>query len=169
MSAKEQVEGFRFGNWTVLFRLKTPFVECVCDCGSRKSVHLGALKQGQSKSCGCSTNQFISSANTKHGGARRSGYSREYNSWRMMWERCARKDHKFYHNYGGRGIVICDRWKDFSAFKEDMGNRPEGMSLDRINTLGNYEPENCKWSTRREQNLNRRPYKHTKKRVYKNK
>ena len=82
-------------------------------------------------------------------------------------ERCFNVKHKYFYNYGGRGVTVCERWMDFKNFREDMGERGDGLSIDRINTFGNYEPGNCKWSTRREQSLNRRPYKHTKKRVFK--
>lgn len=84
----------------------------------------------------------------------------EYNSWRAMKERCYNKKNMAYKNYGGRGIKVCDRWLDradgFTNFFSDMGKRPEGCSLDRIDTNGDYRPENCKWSNRQQQNINRR-------------
>jgi len=164
---KEQCEGCRFGLWTIEQRLQKGYVDCTCDCGVRKSVSLATLKSGLSRSCGCNAGNFISESKIRHGGSKRSGYTPEYNSWRMMKERCLNKNHKHYNNYGGRGIVICPQWMEFEAFRSDMGSRPPKMSLDRIDTDGNYEPLNCKWSTRREQNLGRRPYKHKKKRVSK--
>lgn len=87
-------------------------------------------------------------------------HSKEYNSWRGMRERCNYSKHKYYNNYGGRGISVCERWnKSFINFYKDMGPRPEGSSIDRINTDGNYEPSNCRWATRQEQTLNSKKHK----------
>ena len=86
-----------------------------------------------------------------------------YNTWYKMKERCLDKTHKSYPNYGGRGITICKRWRNsFHAFVEDMGDRPDGMSVDRIDNQGNYEPDNCRWATREQQSRNRRVYKTSK-------
>ena len=93
-------------------------------------------------------------------------YKREWESkesnklratWYSMKQRCYNPNSAAYKNYGGRGIKVCDKWlKSFEAFYDDMGTRPEGMSIDRINNDGNYEPSNCKWSTPKEQSSNRR-------------
>lgn len=82
-----------------------------------------------------------------------------YNSWCQMKQRCFNPNCISYPNYGGRGIKICERWLKFENFYQDMGDRPEDKSLDRIDNDGNYEPNNCKWSTRKEQVNNRRPDK----------
>ena len=82
--------------------------------------------------------------------------TREYFSWVAMKQRCTNRNHNSYHNYGGRGIRICKRWRLFELFYKDMGNRPDGHSLDRINNNGNYNKLNCKWSSRMEQNSNKR-------------
>lgn len=76
--------------------------------------------------------------------------------WADMKSRCSNENHKAYHNYGGRGIRVCERWQSFDNFYSDMAPRPEGMMLDRIDNDAGYGPENCKWSTRKEQNSNRR-------------
>jgi len=79
-----------------------------------------------------------------------------YLSWRAMNWRCHKPDHHNYRNYGGRGIVVCDRWRTFANFLADMGQRPEGSSIDRIDPDGNYEPNNCRWATNLEQRRNKR-------------
>lgn len=81
---------------------------------------------------------------------------RLYWVWADMIGRCTNANHKAFKNYGGRGVAVCERWRSFKSFAEDMGERPDGALLDRKNNNGNYEPNNCKWSTRKEQNSNRR-------------
>ena len=84
------------------------------------------------------------------------GQHHVYWTWAGMWQRCTNPKGPSYKNYGGRGIRVCQRWKSFQVFLADMGPRPPGMSLDRINNDGNYEPSNCRWTTQREQVRNRR-------------
>lgn len=81
----------------------------------------------------------------------------EYHAWVNMKDRCLNPKHKQYKDYGGRGIQICERWLKLENFFKDMGERPSGLTLDRINNDGNYEPSNCKWATWKEQQNNRRP------------
>lgn len=85
--------------------------------------------------------------------------NRTYETWKGMRERCLRKKCKIYKYYGGRGIKICRRWNDFAKFLKDMGERPTGRSIDRINNNGNYEPGNCRWATPLQQSRNRRNVK----------
>ncbi len=131
-----------------------------CDCGRPHVARSCHVKAGKIQSCGC-----LDSKPLKHGHSM-GKTSREYNSWQAMRFRCGNPNHAAYKNYGGRGIVVCDQWlNSFEAFLADMGHRPEGMTLDRIDTDGPYEPKNCKWSTWSEQQNNRRntrklPVKH---------
>ena len=95
--------------------------------------------------------------NIKHGHSLKNGKpTPTYYSWRCMKERCGNPNNKYYSYYGGRGIRVCDRWMDFANFLADLGERPEGLTLDRINSDGNYEPGNCRWVTMKEQAQNRR-------------
>lgn len=123
--------------------------DCICDCGAKKTIDQGhLLAKNGTRSCGCLTIEAVKKANTTHGQLK----TPEYRAWRNMLGRCENKAHNSYFRYGGRGISICDRWKDFNKFVEDMGSRPSPKhSLDRIDNEGNYEPSNCRWATDSEQ------------------
>lgn len=148
LSFKKIHNGKRFYTW----------YDCVCDCGNSVTVRGQQLTAGGTKSCGCLNleNHYI------HG---QSGCCKKnngkgtptYESWTAMKARCYHKRGKDYGHYGARGIVVCDAWKQsFLTFLKDMGERPEGKSLGRINNDGNYEPGNCRWETNLEQQNNRR-------------
>lgn len=156
--------GKTFGFWTVKERAKSTTKGgaawlCVCVCGGEKVVPAESLVRGKSKSCGCKSDEMRSVNNTKHGHTRFDGYtSGTYRSWHAMRQRCTRVKHKQYADYGGRGISVCERWSSFENFLADMGERPDGMTLDRWpDTNGNYEPGNCRWATNSQQSLNQRP------------
>lgn len=130
--------------------------ECICECGATHFATTSDLNYGSVKSCGCLLSGKTS-RNARHGHSPRSGrQSQTYNSWRGMLDRCEKPNHISYPYYGGKGVTVCDRWKSFENFLSDMGNRPSGKTIDRINSDGNYEPSNCRWATIAEQNRNRK-------------
>lgn len=154
-------QGERYNRWTIIKEVEPiigknkniiRYFECKCDCGKTKKVRLSMMRSGQSKSCGCLITETQKRIRTTHG---RYG-TLEYKSWQSMKERCSNPKNNKWDLYGGRGINVCERWVNFSNFFEDMGPRPKGTTIDRINPDGNYEPSNCRWATIEEQNRNRR-------------
>lgn len=125
---------------------------CRCGCGRHTTVEISNLRGGQVQSCGC----LCSSGTYRHGAARRGEPLPEYVVWLGMRQRCSNPKHVDYKNYGGRGIVVCRRWNRFENFLADMGRRPVGHSIERVDVNGNYTPADCKWIPTREQSKNKR-------------
>lgn len=153
MSRVKNLIGQRFTRLVVQSLHKThngrAIWNCRCDCGNDSIVWSQALKAGRVRSCGCLKVEL----QTKHGFYRHPLYG----TWKSMIDRCVNKNCKDFPNYGGRGIRVCRRWSNNpGAFIEDMGARPAGTSLDRIDVNGNYEPGNCRWATNEVQGKNRR-------------
>lgn len=143
--------GQRFGSLVITAyagsRKNRAVWRCRCDCGQEAEYAGATLRKGNAKSCGC----------MQKGRPPRHGMSgtKTYAAWRGMHERCATNQKRVYPRYAGRGIQVCDRWASFDNFLADMGEAPPGLSLDRIDNDGNYEPGNCRWATLVEQCRNR--------------
>lgn len=161
----EDLSGKRYGRWTVVSRAwdaRGVSFNVVCDCGTKAIVRGHTLKDGESKSCGCLRKELQGNRMRKHGMT----FTKMYRTWNAMKNRCYLKSHPAYKNYGGRGITVCDRWKDsFENFYEDMkegfdehlekhGSR--NTSIDRIDNEKGYYKENCRWATMGEQLQNKR-------------
>ena len=126
--------------------------KCKCCCGNIVIVSGGNLSSGHTNSCGCLQKERAYNYQIKHGMT----HTNTYNSWSAMIQRCNNINNISYNNYGGKGIKVCEDWyTDFNSFLKDMGERPRGMSIDRILVSGNYEKNNCKWSTEKEQQNNK--------------
>lgn len=154
------LKGKRFGRYYVIcfdkVKHETKHWYCLCECGKVRSVSGYLLFTGQTKSCRC-----LNIANhTKHG----KSDSSEYKTWRAMIERCYDKRNGSFADYGGRGITVCDRWKNsFENFLEDMGMKEgDKNTIERINVNGNYEPSNCLWASIKDQARNKRKFKNNK-------
>lgn len=152
------LSGRTFGHWTVLRKAecthsrKSSFV-CRCVCGTEKEINGFSLSCGDTQSCGCQKGALISASKSVHGLSETS----EYSIWKGMVNRCTNPKNRSYRRYGGREISVCDRWlNDFTLFLQDMGKRPDGMTLDRKENDGHYCLKNCRWVNRHTQQNNRR-------------
>ena len=152
--------GQKFGRLTVIdtYRSEKGVIRCrcVCECGNKHDASIDNLKHGNVRSCGCLAHEWSRSGNArrKHSGKG----TRLYQIWKSMRERCNTKTASNYGRYGGRGVCICNEWNDFSVFQEwamENGYSDE-LTIDRIDTNGNYEPNNCRWVTYYEQSINKR-------------
>lgn len=175
--AKCDISGVRFGRLVALERLATRTSPtgkkfsvwlCQCDCGNLTEVRLSNLRQGSVSSCGCLSHEVhsenaklikLGQLSKKHGESKNNPL---YGIWCAMKRRCINPNAGFYEIYGGRGITICEEWLEYIPFKEWAVNNGyrKGLTLDRIDCDGNYEPSNCRWITMQEQQRNRRNNKH---------
>ena len=153
------LSGEQFGQLTVLARAesnrhgKAQWL-CACSCGPKSIVAGVDLRRSDRKatrSCGCRQRKATSDANRTHGQSE----TRAYSIWRTMWRRCTDPSSVAWGRYGGRGISVCEAWRDLGTFMADMGEPPSGRTLDRIDPDGNYEPGNCRWATPKEQAANK--------------
>lgn len=160
MTSKIDLTNKVFGAWTVLKFSESrpiggkgavkPFWLCRCACGTKREVEGASLRHGLSVSCGCEKGPAIARARTKHGHT--TPISPTYWTWQAMRARVKGTNEDGRRYYKGKGIKVCERWKSFVNFLSDMGERPEGKTLDRFpNKNGNYEPGNCRWATVKQQ------------------
>lgn len=158
MSAVKDLTGQQFSRWTVLKRAENDALgrarwHCVCQCGNTAIVHGQDLRQGKSRSCGCLQRDIASKIKTTHGASN----TRLFRIWCAMKQRCFDKNAQKFARYGGRGITICEEWLSFRVFSEwaKQNGYADDLSIDRIDNDGNYTPENCRWSTNKEQARNK--------------
>ena len=160
----DDLTGQRFGRLAVVGRApndshgRTKW-KCVCDCGEITTPMAYHLKRGTTQSCGCLSREISIAKNTKHG----KSSSKLYSVWADMKDRCENKNNPAFENYGGRGVAVCDEWREFKPFLEwALANGYEESAergkctLDREDNDGNYEPSNCRWITMKAQGNNRR-------------
>lgn len=152
MTKRTELAGQQFGRWTVVTYAGGRCWVCRCSCGTTRNVSANSLLKGVSNSCGCYRRADTIKRSTTHGMSK----TPIHTTWKNIMQRCYNPNNPGYPDYGGRGIKVCDRWHTFENFYADMGAKPEGMSLDRINVDGGYEPDNCRWADKYIQARNKR-------------
>lgn len=151
--------GSRFYRLVVTEKLEKKWgkllVKVMCDCGTEKTVYLYDMQKGKVKSCGCLNRELSKLRATTHG----MKGTKIYTTWKNVRNRCLNKNNPQFANYGGRGIDICSEWNDFAVFYKDMGDVPEGRSIDRVDNDKGYSKDNCRWATTQQQAENKGLYK----------
>lgn len=154
--------GRKYGRWTVLAyagthgRAYAAHFLCRCDCGVERAVKAEYLRKGRSQSCGCLHKEIVAKTFRTHGHSVNGKPTKTYRAWQHMHTRCYAVGRRDYKWYGAKGVTVCQKWHTFEGFLEDMGEVPEGLTLDRIDPYGNYEPSNCRWATWEVQYRNKR-------------
>lgn len=159
----KNIAGLKFGRLLAIShsgfdKHRNALWNCVCDCGKQTVANGNRMRTGRVKSCGCLVAETSRVLNLIHGHASTLGNSKSptYRTWRSMINRCYREKEDSYRYYGGKGITVCQKWREsFSAFLMDMGERPDGCTIGRIRSEDNYEPGNCRWSDAKTQASNK--------------
>jgi hypothetical protein len=154
---RRELSGQKFGRLTVMAYVGSSLWRCRCECGVIKSAPANSLTSGRTRSCGCLHREAARITGSTIGVTHGETGTPTYTCWAAMIRRCYNPNAVQYRHYGGRGIKVCTRWKSYVNFRDDMGRKPDGLSLDRIDVDGDYCQENCRWATALMQTRNRRP------------